>query len=213
MVKRALILVLLATSVCYGTTYYVDGDGGSNGNGGTSAEDAWETLTYAASIATSPGDVVNVYSHTYDETLTITADGTSGNVITFQAAEGETPIIDGEDTRAYGIRPVGDYIKIDGFTVIDAISASVYLQGANCEILDCILSGCREGVLGIGSGIVVVGANADDNLLIGNTIYDHEYVGISIREGADNCTIEDNTIHHCDAEGIIGERVDGLRFY
>lgn len=47
MIKRIAIILFVLAYASFAATYYVDPDNGDNANGGTSAEDAWETIQYA----------------------------------------------------------------------------------------------------------------------------------------------------------------------
>ncbi|MDG2173078.1 MAG: DUF1565 domain-containing protein [Flavobacteriaceae bacterium] len=67
----------------FSSTYYVapSASGGSNSNNG-SISSPWETITYALTQL-SAGDTLYLREGTYRETITITQDGSSGNVITY----------------------------------------------------------------------------------------------------------------------------------
>ena len=83
----------------FSSTYYVapSASGGSNSNNG-SISSPWETITYALTQL-SAGDTLYLREGTYRETITITQDGSSGNVITIEAYTDsgtlETVTIDG----------------------------------------------------------------------------------------------------------------------
>lgn len=66
------------------TTYYVS-NAGSDGNAGTSTGSPFLTITHAKSVSV-PGDIVLLNrGDVFNESITITTSGTSGNVITFGA--------------------------------------------------------------------------------------------------------------------------------
>lgn len=76
-----------------GPFFYVD-PAGDDGNPGSEAA-PWQTFTFAATQL-GPGDTLIAAGGTYHESdIGISADGTADEPITIQAAEGETPIIDG----------------------------------------------------------------------------------------------------------------------
>jgi len=92
-------LLFLISLNSFSSTYYVapSASGGSNSNNG-SISSPWETITYALTQL-SAGDTLYLREGTYRETVTITQDGSSGNVITIEAYTDngtlETVTIDG----------------------------------------------------------------------------------------------------------------------
>ncbi|MCP4911415.1 MAG: hypothetical protein GY907_11990 [Bacteroidetes bacterium] len=92
-------LLFLISLNSFSSTYYVapSASGGSNSNNG-SISSPWETITYALTQL-SAGDTLYLREGTYRETITITQDGSSGNVITIEAYTDsgtlETVTIDG----------------------------------------------------------------------------------------------------------------------
>ena len=67
----------------FSSTYYVapSASGGDDDNAGTFAA-PFETITHALTQL-SAGDILYIREGTYRETITITQDGSSGNVITY----------------------------------------------------------------------------------------------------------------------------------
>src|SRR5690349_10937263 len=83
------------------TTYYVSSQIGNDNNAGTCATAPLATLQVAANLV-HPGDTVEVMNGTYTgpaygDVLDITTSGTASAPITFEAAPGQTPIIDSSD--------------------------------------------------------------------------------------------------------------------
>ena len=80
------------------TTYYVSSIIGSDSNAGTSSSAPLATLQDAANLVKA-GDTVLVMNGTYTspgggtDVLDITTSGTASAPITFQAAPGQTPVI------------------------------------------------------------------------------------------------------------------------
>ena len=79
------------------TTYYVSSIIGSDDNAGTSASTPLDSLQ-AAEALVKPGDIVEVMNGTYTapafgDALDITTSGTASAPITFEAAPGQTPVI------------------------------------------------------------------------------------------------------------------------
>ena len=103
------------------TTYYVSSIIGSDNNAGTSSSAPLATLQDAANLV-KPGDTVLVMNGTYTgpaygAVLNITTSGTASAPITFEAAPGQTPVIDSSGTWN-GINIQASYIVINGFTVV-----------------------------------------------------------------------------------------------
>lgn len=155
-----IVFIVLLHSVCFGATYYVDGDlvsdctsgdysissrncSGSDGNAYNTFSDILSSL--------SPGDIVYVRSGNYAENIQMQASGSTGNEITFQAYTGENPVIDGPVGVDNQINFVGhDYIIWDG---IDSKEGQKY-------------------------GIFI--GNGSDYITIKNTkIYSNTYTGLS----------------------------------
>src|SRR5271163_2151372 len=102
------------------TTYYVSSEIGSNNNAGTAASAPLATLQAAANLV-QPGDTVEVMNGTYTtgggDVLDITTSGTASAPITFEAAPGQTPVINSSGAwNAINIK--ASYIVVNGFTVV-----------------------------------------------------------------------------------------------
>ena len=71
-------LLLVCASFAHATNYYVDCNYGSNGNPGTSPEQAWRTLLEVGISSFQPGDAINLRRDcTWNETLTPSSSGTN----------------------------------------------------------------------------------------------------------------------------------------
>jgi len=130
-----------------GTNWYVD-NGATGTNAGTSWINAWESFADINWGSVSPADTVYISggstSKTYLETLTPTASGTAGNLITIkkgidQDHDGEV-IIDGEGTRDYGIDldPGPDYVTVSRMTVTDPTTYAVRCEHTDNVTIDHI---------------------------------------------------------------------------
>src|SRR5271163_4976168 len=105
------------------TTYYVSSEIGNNDNAGTSQNAPLASLQAAANVV-KPGDTVEVMNGTYvgnapggGDVLDIATSGTSSAPITFEAAPGQTPVINSSGGwNAIDIE--ASYIVINGFTVV-----------------------------------------------------------------------------------------------
>ncbi|MEJ1236940.1 Ig-like domain-containing protein [Chryseolinea sp. T2] len=89
------IVLFSWSNVLFAVDYYVGGAGASDSNPGTASQ-PFATIQKAASVAKA-GDVVNVRSGTYRETITPANSGAAGSPITYQAESGATVIISGAD--------------------------------------------------------------------------------------------------------------------
>jgi hypothetical protein len=82
MIKRVLCLFLLGAPLACATDYYVDCNYGSNGNAGTSPQQAWRSLLQIGISTFQAGDTINLRRDcTWNETLTPPSSGVSGSLI------------------------------------------------------------------------------------------------------------------------------------
>ena len=97
----AAILALTTLGPARATTYYVDSIGGSDGNGGTSETDAWQSLAPVNSFTFQPGDRVRFRSGgIWTGQLWPKGSGADGNPIVLDAyGTGPAPIIEGAGTN------------------------------------------------------------------------------------------------------------------
>lgn len=82
-------------------TFYVDQQGGDDGNDGASPASAWQTLQKAAD-SLQAGDKVLIADGIYRETLVPAASGQDGLPIVYEEAAGASPIVSGADVIAPG---------------------------------------------------------------------------------------------------------------
>jgi len=104
-------------------THYVD-DTGNDANSGNITH-PWLTIQHAANTVVA-GDTVYVREGTYNETVTITADGNSANYISFLPYPGETATLDGTTgTKANLFYLNGaNYVRIKGFNIVNSYAGS-----------------------------------------------------------------------------------------
>ncbi len=180
------------------TTYYVSSEIGSTNNAGTSESAPLATLQEAANLV-KPGDTVEVMNGTYTtaaggNVLTITTSGTASAPITFEAAPGQTPIINSSGGWN-GIDIEASYITIDGFTVVGDASNYTLAQA---------LAGYSTGNAALdGNGISATGNHI---IIEGNTVYNEPGGGIGA-SGADYVQILNNVVYdnaHWSAYGNSG---------
>ena len=91
------LLLLVCASFAHATNYYVDCNYGSNGNPGTSPQQAWRTLLEVGISSFQPGDTINLLRDcTWNETLTPPSSGNSGSVIKIDSyGTGQPPHLTG----------------------------------------------------------------------------------------------------------------------
>lgn len=146
-----------------GAVYWVDTVAGNDTTGTGSQALPWKTITKAvASLAA--GVTVRIKAGTYSEMVTVAPDGalgTIGNPITFEAATGETVIIEGGGTRANGIligrygRTYYDFV-IRGITIQNNTGSNIrFSEGANqyLTVEDCTLKEARNSGAAADGGI------------------------------------------------------------
>src|ERR1700716_2642145 len=82
MIKQLLLLLFLGAPLACASNYYVDCNYGSNGNPGTSPQQAWRTMLEVGISSFQPGDTINLRRDcTWNETLTPPSSGNSNSLI------------------------------------------------------------------------------------------------------------------------------------
>ena len=176
------------------TTYYVSSEIGNNNNAGTSQNAPLASLQAAANVV-KPGDTVQVMNGTYTApaygvALDITTSGTANAPITFEAAPGQTPVID--STGGWNAIDIqASYIVVSGFTVVGG-AANYNLQSA--------LAGYGTGNANLDGNGIVVNPSSSVSLpnhitIENNTVSNEPGGGIGI-DGADYVQILNNVVHN-----------------
>jgi hypothetical protein len=126
-------------TVIESSEFFVRPSGGSYGDeDGTSYANAWDGFTNIDWDAVSGGTLYVCGTHT--ETLTLGAD----NVTIRGDYAGDAGVIDGEDTRDYGILVTSkDNVTITSLTAIDALDSCMKFDGTSSGIIinSCTVSG------------------------------------------------------------------------
>lgn len=136
--------MLLFTLVCGAAELHVDGVDGADAAAGDAAH-PWRTIAKATSLA-NPGDTVVIHAGTYALTsqLAFAHSGTTGNPITYTAAEGDAVLIDGGAFSCMSLQFRSHLIFRDlAFTTASNVvgASMVYMEGTNhCEFIDCTFS-------------------------------------------------------------------------
>ncbi|VAW42929.1 hypothetical protein MNBD_CHLOROFLEXI01-3207 [hydrothermal vent metagenome] len=184
LVACSTVRALPTADVAGGTTYYVSQDSGSDGNTGTSATDAWQTVAKVNSEGFAPGDTVLFErGNSWDEDLDIDDSGTAVHPITFSSyGSGTEPIIrrltiDGDYTVFENITI--DHQKLSGDTV--------RVRAQNVTLRDMIVrNGASDGI----------DASDADGLLIDSVLIHHFLAG--------------SFTNQQDAHGIVATDIQGL---
>ena len=97
MMKQMLLLLFLGARLVCASDYFVDCNYGSNGNPGTSVQQAWRTLLQVGISSFQPGDTINLRRDcTWNETLTPPSSGSSGSLIKIDSyGNGQAPHLTG----------------------------------------------------------------------------------------------------------------------
>lgn len=188
--------------------YYVDATGGLDGNLGTSAGAAWQTISKVNGTVLAPGD--NVYfkrGETWNEQLNITTSGTEGSLITFGAYDsGNVPVIDAQNTRSYAINFSSDlsYIKLENLRVQNGTTGNIWADGTgqNLELNNIESIGGVAGIwLSAKSDLTVETvsvSNATDSNFAGLRIAGSSADSISL----DNITVNGNAGYGIEISGV-----------
>jgi hypothetical protein len=97
MIKQLLLLLFLGAPLACASNYYVDCNYGSNGNPGTSPQQAWRTMLEVGISSFQPGDTINLRRDcTWNETLTPPSSGVTGSLIKIDSyGNGKPPHLTG----------------------------------------------------------------------------------------------------------------------
>lgn len=97
MIKQLLLLLFLGAPLACASNYYVDCNYGSNGNPGTSPQQAWRTMLEVGISSFQPGDTINLRRDcTWNETLTLPSSGSSNSLIKIDSyGNGQPPHLTG----------------------------------------------------------------------------------------------------------------------
>jgi hypothetical protein len=156
-------------------THHV-GPNGNDDNLGT-AQAPWQTIQHAADVA-QPGDTVCVSGGTYSEEVTFFRSGTADAAITFAAASGETPTVQG----SLELAPRTSYLRLIGFAVQGFPIWGVTLLGENHHVFLSHLN--------------VAGGEAGVRLTVGNS-------GESPRDGpVSDVVLESSAVRDCEYTAV-----------
>lgn len=149
------IFVILITLNLYAATYTV-------GPGKT-----YSTITMVPGLA--PGDILEIYSGTYNEYKKWSNSGTAANPITIKGMGATKPLIDGTALNLTGVGAVpralfqvdGSYYVIDNLEFKNADnttshnSAGIRVLGDNVTVRNCKITECENGMMSESAGLLV----------------------------------------------------------
>jgi hypothetical protein len=97
MIRQVLLLLLLGAPLACASDYFVDCNYGSNGNSGSSPQQAWRTMLQVGISSFQPGDTINLKRDcTWNETLTPPSSGNSSSLIKIDSyGNGQPPHLTG----------------------------------------------------------------------------------------------------------------------
>lgn len=219
---EVLLVILIVNISVNASTYYVKTDG-NNSNNGLSEATAWKTITYAATQAISPGDIVYVKAGTYDKEIVEISSGISGNPIIFEGYKNtpgditntnwwsypdaldasEMPLLDGHDRENNVALSLSSYSILKNFQVAN-YAVGIFLYDNSTSIVENII-GKTFGTLGTTSGNGINVTNGDGNEVKNCSIVNSAGEGISLIYSTNN-TIDSCKVY-CD------ELSDGTDYY
>lgn len=194
--------IVLPVKICDAAVTITVGPGGSPTYDYADIQDAIDAANE------SGGDIINVYSGTYNEYLTI------DKSLTLTGAGSGTKSISGSDEYKHTIEVTANDVSISGFTIDNSVGMNNHKSGVflssseNCEISNNIINNADSGIYittsisntingniienNIAQGITITASS--NNELHGNTIQNNNQLGVYISSGSSSNEIYQNTI-------------------
>ena len=195
-----------------GTIYYIDLDGGNDGNDGLSIGQAWLTLEkYTSVTARSPGDIAKVRANTTqtktDADIVLDEDGSVDERIEIRGcSSSDDPWGDGSDVRPiltfddneYRIYPSLDHFwKISRLIVKKSSHTNGNIYSYGCKgwhYIDCDFMDCSGGIgYGVHLGQINRGMLFENCLFKNNRRYN--FLTVNSHAKLKNCTFDPGTIN------------------
>jgi hypothetical protein len=208
------------------STYYVSTSGSDSNSGSASAP--WRTIGHALATAKTPGSTIIVGAGTYQELVTFTASGTSGNPITLMANPGSSVTIDGGSASSGPDRGGGtgvvtfnnvSYVNLYGFNITNGYESCIYGTGSssgtptsaniNVEFNTCNSSfSTSAGPCGSGANCAIIANYWGQSWNVSNNYINRTNCSTNQHSleylGSYNSTISNNVIaSNCNGDGII----------
>jgi hypothetical protein len=231
-------LALASTPRLLAAVYAVSPSGNDSGPG-TEAR-PWRTISKAAATM-GPGDTVMIGAGTYAERVRVARSGAPGKPITFSAARGAQPVIDGsgipmeKDEGLFEIFGVS-YIRVIGLHLVDAGEAGILADKSSDLVIQDNHTertgssgigawGCRDVVIdgnevahscaGMWQEAISIGGTTGfevRNNLVYNGLPGHRKEGICLKDGSSNGKVHGNRVHHVRGAGIYVDAWDKHTF-
>lgn len=217
--SSGLLLLLLVSSAkfSFAATYWVT-TGGNNSNDCLSQGSACKSIHHAASLASKPGDIVNITSGTYKENgdglgakffaetigIKLNYSGTASEPITIQAAPGhEGKVIIDLQQKYLGIYLAqNDYITIQNLQIINARLSAIHSRGTSADTFE--------------SNKFSVGVKILNNYIY-NTVFTESKAGGNVQairmDQAAYWTVRNNRIDRVTINGALNNHASGILSY
>ncbi len=186
---------IASSSLQIANTYYVSASG-SDSNPGTQAA-PFKTFAKATSVLI-PGDMLQVVTGTYFETLNVSASGTAATPIT---VVGNNSVLNMQGINANGIAISGNYIRVSGFEITRATDFGILITGkyVTVERNNIHDNVTRNGVgtCGISTSwgsALKVKVGGENSIIRNNTVYNNCGEGIAVTRGV-TTQVEGNTVY------------------
>ena len=205
MMERVILAALLSANftAAQAATFYVSTNGDDTAAGGQSSP--WATLSYAATQI-SAGDTVLVNAGSYAENILVTASGSAGAPITFEAV--------GQVTME-GFRLDGDHLQVKGF----------YIRTLACDGQDSFGIEARgdhfvlenNDIYEMPNGGIYTSATSQSGQIINNRLERNVQTGIELH-GSDHQVIGNEIINPIERHPITacrdgGDDANGVTFF
>jgi parallel beta-helix repeat protein len=204
--------------------YYIAPTGDDSGPG--TAAHPWKTLQKAANTLAA-GDTVTIAGGTYHERVMVQHSGTAGRPIRYLAAPGESVVIDGQNLPGIAVLDSASqsYLIFSGLTIQNAepsgigiaLHQSDHVIIKDCSVKNCAWSGimaeysshiqilhnnvslaCQNG----GEETISIARDTEWCTIDGNTIHDTDHEGIDVKQGAKHVLVYGNGLSHVERQGL-----------
>lgn len=185
-----------------GNTYYVSLTGNDTSNG--SYASPFRTFNQAKRVL-QPGDTLRIFGGTYSEALDITTSGTAAAWITIMPVDGQQVTIDVERNADRTVWLRGNYLKIANMTLKNGDWSCLALSGEYQEVDGVVATGCQShSIFAGGKHITIKNSTVYDSVLENQNRNPNNGWGsaIKVERGAEDITIDRNTVYHTYGEGI-----------
>lgn len=190
-------------------SFYVDCKAGSNSNSGTSASNAWSSLSAVSSHQFGAGDQINLAKGcSFSGGMTINGSGTNAaRIVVTSYGSGAVPVI--SSPKGAGIEVNGSYVTVQGLKVSDVAQDGVMIQGPNAIVRDVEIASAGGGVETFATGTLIDNVRAHDLKMVVNTQGgDDDYGAVGFIVQAANAEIKNSSCVNCQASSY-DYQIDG----